>query len=112
MTYRILCLDYCAIGNNTFLQIGLLIVRMALHLQCGRLNFRSGTYFLESFTFEIAKPDNAHFTLFDSTFHIPPGTHIIAYLLVKQQIDVPYIKTFQYFVDSSYCLTLTIFTRS
>ena len=110
MSQRIPAFDDCVIRGDPFLQIILLIVRVAFNLQYRWIDRCGSEYFFQTLGFEVAQADALHFTFSDSFFHIFPCAQVIPELLMQQQeVDVIRLQTLQHFVDGFCCLAFAVF---
>ena len=98
MSQRIPAFDDCVIRGDPFLQIILLIVRVAFNLQYRWIDRCGSEYFFQTLGFEVAQADALHFTFSDSFFHIFPCAQVI-----------PELQTLQHFVDGFCCLAFAVF---
>src|SRR5574344_1674335 len=112
VTNRVPALKCRAVRSNPLLQLALLEVRVAFNLQHRRFYFCSSAYFFKPRRLEVAQADCANLSLCHRLFHVAPGAHVVAELLMQQkQIDVVSVQTRKHLVDGAGSVPCTIFTR-
>src|SRR5574344_1510084 len=112
VTNRVPAFKRRAVRSNPLLQLALLEVRVAFNLQHRRFYFCSSAHFLKPRRLEVAQADCANLSLFHSLFHVAPGAHVVAELLVQQkQINVVSAQTRKHLVDGASSFSFAVFTR-
>ena len=73
---------------------------MAFDLQDRGLDLGCAEHLLQAIGLEVGKPNRPHAPVLDRTFHVLPGSHVVAELLVEQkQVDIAGAEAVEHLVN-------------